>query len=196
MNPAPKTRCDPFAWQDKRMLRRIREQCEDPASAFGVYVALTIVASDQEREEFQTTHKWLASLCGFSERTVRARLPDLERIQAVQVIASEIKGPSTYRLLPSGNDCRTSGNGCRRFGNGGASPLPPSEVIEVKKSLERPRTTAERIGIENKVKILKERLADLEGETSEQWQRDAQPGLVMEKQKVRAEIKALENSLL
>jgi len=117
----------PFAWQDKRVLRRIREQCEDPASALAVYHALTVVASDKQAESFQTTHAWLAALAGFSERTVRARVHDLERIGAVAVETPPLRAPSTYRLLPFGNGCPTSGNGCRAFGNREAPALPPSE---------------------------------------------------------------------
>jgi hypothetical protein len=133
----------PFAWQDKRVLRHIREQCEDPASALAVYHALTVVASDKQAESFQTTHAWLAALAGFSERTVRARVHDLERIGAVAVETPPLRAPSTYRLLPFGNGCPTSGNGCRAFGNREAPPLPPSE--EKKKriggSASRPATS-------------------------------------------------------
>jgi hypothetical protein len=38
----------PFAWQDKRTLRRIREQSEHPGSATLIYLALTVVASDNQ----------------------------------------------------------------------------------------------------------------------------------------------------
>jgi hypothetical protein len=116
----PKPSNPPFAWQDKRILQRILQQCEDPASAIGVYVALTVAASDLERDEFQTTHKWLASICGFCEKTVRNRLADLQRIGAVSITTPAMRAPCTYRLLPFGNSCRTSGNGCRAFGNGSA----------------------------------------------------------------------------
>jgi hypothetical protein len=62
--------------------------------------------------------------------------------------------------------------------------------------IRKPSSTAERIASENKVKILKGRLAELAAATAEQWQRDAQPGLVTEKNQLRDEITALENSLL
>lgn len=49
----------PFAWQDKRVLRKIRDSFDSAntiASALGTYAALTVVASDKQAEQFQTTH--------------------------------------------------------------------------------------------------------------------------------------------
>lgn len=187
----------PFTWQDKRMLRRIREQCEEPASALAVYVALTVVSSDNEKEEFQTTHGWLASLSGFCEKTVRSRLADLERIQAVHVTTPPMKAPCTYRLLPFGNDYRTSGNGCRTFGKIIPSALPTSEEVEERrKKIQKPCSIPERIAAENRLRILKGRFEELAADTSEQWQRDENPSLVNQKAQLKSEITALENSLL
>ena len=90
-----------FAWQDKISLRRIREQIPDYGSALAVYVALTVVASDKESDEFQTTQEWVAQLSGFDARTVRRRLPDLERIGVVKITTPPLRVPSTYRLLRS-----------------------------------------------------------------------------------------------
>lgn len=130
-------------------MRRIREQCEDPASAIGVYVALTVVASDAESEEFTTTHQWLAALSGFSPRTIRNRLPDLARLGVVAINTPPLRAPSTYRLLPfdkssptSGNGCRSLGNGCLALGNGEAIPLPTSDSRIVGKKNARPTTTS------------------------------------------------------
>jgi hypothetical protein len=136
----------PFAWQDKRVLRRIREQCEDPASALGTYFALSVAASDSSTEVFQTTHSWLAALSGLSEKTVRNRLADLSRIGAVVITTPKLRAPCTYRLLPFGNSYRTSGNGCRTFGNREAPPLPTSEEKKKRrKAVVRPyQTTVER----------------------------------------------------
>src|SRR5262249_21061144 len=117
----------------KRILHRIREQCEDPGTASAVYVALTVVASDVQKEEFQTTHQWLAGLSGFCEKTVRSRLADLQRIGVVAITTLAMRAPCTYKLLPFGSNCRTSGNGCRTFGN--ATPL---SVTEIRRNKEEP----------------------------------------------------------
>jgi hypothetical protein len=124
----------PFAWVDKRMVRRIREKCEDYGTALAVYLALALVESDKGGGAFQTTHSWLASFSGFCARTVKSRLKDLEGIGAIAITTPKLKAPSTYRLLPFGNDgrtigngCPTIGNGCRTIGNGIRKPLPTSE---------------------------------------------------------------------
>lgn len=117
----------PFAWQDKRALRRIREQCPDPGTALAVYHALTEVASDFASEEFNTTHAYLAGKSGFSARTVRNRLADLVQLKVVTVKTPRLKAPSTYRLLPFDAEAPATGNGCRTLGNGKASALPSSE---------------------------------------------------------------------
>src|SRR5262245_35280967 len=125
MKPEPKTL--PFAWQDKRILRRIRDVCEDHASALGVYVALTVAASDTGQEEFQTTQKWLASLSGFSERTVRSRIAELRTGGLISVFIPKLRAPATYRLLPFSCNSPMNGNGCRALGNGSTPALPGSE---------------------------------------------------------------------
>jgi hypothetical protein len=89
----------PFAWQDKRVLRQIRERIEDYGTALAVYAALSIVASDNSTEQFETTHQWLAQLTGFSVATVRRRLADLERIGAVQIVTPKFKAPCKFTLL-------------------------------------------------------------------------------------------------
>jgi hypothetical protein len=108
----------PFCWQDKRILARIRQECQDVDTALGVYNALTVVASDTRSNQFATTHAWLASLSGLGERTVRTRVHDLARIKVIAVSTPKMKAPSTYTLLPFGNSCPSSGNGCRTFGKG------------------------------------------------------------------------------
>lgn len=89
----------PFAWEDKRLLRHIRERIEDYGTAIAVYTALTIVASDNQREQFETTHQWLSKLSGFSVATVKRRLEDLQRIGAVKIVTPKFKAPATYTLL-------------------------------------------------------------------------------------------------
>lgn len=109
----------PFAWQDKRVLRIIREQAEEYSSAVGVYVALTVAASDLEKTEFQTTHAWLAQLSGLGERTVKRRIADLKRIGVISVTTPRLKAPCTYRLLGIASDARTIGHHDRTLGHSG-----------------------------------------------------------------------------
>jgi hypothetical protein len=111
----------PFCWQSKIALRRIRDGVDEYGSALAVYCVLSVIASVQQSEQFQTTHKWISTLCGFSERTVRSRQVDLEKVGVAAISTPALKAPLTYRLL-------ASDNGCRAFGNGEAPPLPPSEV--------------------------------------------------------------------
>lgn len=116
-----------FCWQDKEALRAIREGVEDYGSALAVYLAMTVVASDCGGEEFRATHQWLASLSGFSEKTVRLRLADLVRLKLVVVETPRLRAPCQYRLLAFGNGYQTSGSDFQAFGNGEAPPLPTSE---------------------------------------------------------------------
>ena len=133
----------PFSWQDKRVIRKIRESFDDQAivaSALSTYFALSVVASDKGADEFQTTHPWVASMAGLSSRTVGQRLSDLKEIGVIDVTTPALKAPCTYRLLPFsngcatfGNGCRALSNGCRTFGNLEAPPLPTSEEHKEKK---------------------------------------------------------------
>ena len=141
-DPSPQA---PFAWQDKRVLRRIRETCPEYPSALAVYLALTVVASDKQSEEFTTTHQWLAQLSGFSPRTVQSRVHDLAAAGVIAVTTPPLKAPSTFRLLPFGSGCRTSGNGCRAFSNEMAPPLPSLEDKKIRRYQGKPLTTPKRI---------------------------------------------------
>lgn len=119
--PLRKSSGTAWCWQDKAVLRRIREAFDatnDVASALATYTALTEIASDRQREDFVTTHAWIARASGLSVRTVQARLAVLSEIGLVEVITPSLRAPSTYRLLSFGNGCATSGNGCVAFGNG------------------------------------------------------------------------------
>jgi hypothetical protein len=189
----------PFSWQEKRVLRRIREGVEDYASALGVYLALSVVASDKESEEFQTTYTWLSSLSGFSVRTVQSRIHDLATLGVIGVKVHRLKSPATYRLLPFGNGCLSLSNGCRTLGNGETPQLLTSE--EKKKGIGRKPTpggngTADRITLEKKLKIQQGRYSKLASETAEPWQRNQHPELVIEKKALESEITVLENQLL
>lgn len=94
-------RCS-WAWADKAALRRIREAFDaskNVASALGVYYALVEIASDKGTEQFNTTHAWLATISGFSPRTVQERVRELAEIGLIEVHTPSLRAPSTYRLL-------------------------------------------------------------------------------------------------
>jgi hypothetical protein len=150
----------PFAWQDKRILRKIRESlddCNTVASALGVYLALTVIASDKGADEFQTTHQWLSSLSGFSPATVKARLKDLKTLGVVQFSTPALRAPCVYRLLPLDNDCPTLANGCRTLAKQEAAPVSYIRRKENKEYVangllsDKPLTTGQRIGLEKQL---------------------------------------------
>mgnify|MGYP001218773525 FL=1 len=193
----------PFCWADKRVLERIRQRAGEVASALAVYHALTVAASDARAEEFTVSHAYIATLCGFSTRTVQDRLRELEKLGVVQITTPPLKAPSTFRLLAyssgntSGNDCRTLSNDCRTFGNGEAIPLPTcTNNIRRKEREGRPRTTADRIALEKRLVILQRKVKTLEADTSEAWQRQEHPERVAELKKLRGQIEAIEEALL
>ncbi len=137
----------PWAWQDKRVLRKIRKAFDSQnavASALAVYHALTEIASDEAVDEFTTTVPHVAHRAGLSPRTTGKRIADLARLGVLAVQTPKLKAPSTYALLPfdshsptTGNGCRTisngcatTGNGCRAFGKREAPRLRTVEEIE------------------------------------------------------------------
>jgi hypothetical protein len=92
----------PFCWQEKAVLRQIRQECPKYGPTLAIYHALTEVASDKQSDTFQTTHEWISNLAGFSTRTVIRRLPELVRLGLIQITASALKAPATYRLVRAG----------------------------------------------------------------------------------------------
>jgi len=104
---SPADRLAPYCWQDKRILRRIRETVPEYGTALGVYLALCCVASDTERDQFQTTHQWLAHLAGVSVPTVKRRLADLQAAKAVEIQTPAMRAACTYRLLSPEGHTRT-----------------------------------------------------------------------------------------
>jgi hypothetical protein len=127
----------PWSWVEKAAIRKIREAFDgthNVSSALAVYYALAEVASDKANEKFQTTYAWLATLSGFSQRTVGKRISELEAIGLMKVTIPPLRAPATYEILQIGNgcrairnDCSTLSNGCPALGNGQLPPLPTSE---------------------------------------------------------------------
>jgi hypothetical protein len=92
----------PFCWQDKRVMRKIRE-CFDKThtvdSALAVYVAMTEIASDHQADTFTTTHAHISQKCGCSLRTVASRLKELQQVGLISIATPELRAPSTFTLL-------------------------------------------------------------------------------------------------
>jgi hypothetical protein len=200
-NPSAAGKQEPFAWCSKLMLRRIREQIEEYSSALSVYVALCWVASDKERDEFVTTHGYLAQLSGCSEKTVRRRLADLTNAKVVHIETPAMKAPCTYRLLSFGHGYRTLGNGVRTFGHGDGVTVTDIRSYEVKKGeVGRSSTfgklhTAERIALENRLKALQAKEKRLAGDLSDRVQKETRPDDVARLKRYREEISNLEREL-
>lgn len=192
-------RQEPFCWCSKLMLRKIREQIEDYSTALGTYLALTVVASDLERDEFQTTHAWLAQLSGLSDRTVRSRLKDLERIEVISVDTPKLKAPSTYKLLSFGNGYRTLGNGCRTFGNIEATSFSGIRSSEDQKwgaaSTSKPLGTADRIALENRLKAKRTKADRLADELCDPFEAQSRPADVATLKRLRGDVAELERQL-
>lgn len=199
--PSASGKQEPFAWCSKLMLRRIREQIEEYSSALSVYVALCWVASDKERDEFVTTHGYLAQLSGCSEKTVRRRLADLTNAKVVQIETPAMKAPCTYRLLSFGHGYRTLGHGVRTFGHGEGVTVTDIRSCEVKKGeVGRSSTfgrlqTADRIALEKRLAALQAKEKRLAGDLSDRVQRETRPDDVVKLKRYREEISKLERSL-
>ena len=185
----------PFCWLPKEAVQRIEESLElgAAASAKLVYLALCRIASNEGSAVFTKPINYIATLASVHRRTVERRLPDLERVHLVSIARRKVEGTkendsSTYTLATLSRKVATV-----------RSPHAVAvnrEQENQRTVCQKPRTVPERIAAESRLKILKRRLDELTADTSEQWQRDAQPGMVKEKNQLRDEITALENSLL
>jgi hypothetical protein len=195
----------PFCWQPKEAFERIEQGLERGASASAklVYLALTRIASNERSRSFSKPIAYIATLASLGRRTVERRLPDLERLGLVEIQRLAIAGTKARDLsrytLPT--LCRKVASQSRKVATARSAITVAvnKEDKKARKSANRltgPHTTAARIALENKHKILKNRLADLEAETAEQWQRDEHPERLTQLKELRAEILDLEDQLL
>ncbi|MEI7733754.1 MAG: hypothetical protein WCO56_29585 [Verrucomicrobiota bacterium] len=108
----------PFCWQDKRVLRLIREHLDRSkvTSSLAVYLALTEHASNKESESFQVSIGHIATLAGCGERTVKDRLNDLRNMSLIQTTCPALRTALTFKLLPT-QDALSTPDGCRTLGN-------------------------------------------------------------------------------
>jgi hypothetical protein len=103
--PRTKSKRPPFCWQEKHVLRTIREMFEatgNVGSALLVYQALTEIASDMQSDIFVTTYSHIAQRAGLSARTVNRVIPTFEKLGIIAVRRNKIngvKGPSTYTVI-------------------------------------------------------------------------------------------------
>lgn len=126
MNLQRCTKDGPFCWQNKRVLRRIRDHFDNTnniSSALAVYTTLTEIASDEQSETFQRRILEIGARAGLSYKTTAKVLYRLEALSIIAIRRNKISGtlenaPSTYSLLGLGNECPTSRNGLKQH------PLP------------------------------------------------------------------------
>jgi hypothetical protein len=113
------TKDGPFCWQNKHVLRSIRDHFDatnNVSSALAVYVALTEIASNKQSEVFDRRIGDIAARAGVSYKTADKVLHRLEALAIVAIMRHKVSGtnenaPSTYRLLRFSNNCPTLGNG-------------------------------------------------------------------------------------
>lgn len=106
--PARDIHDGPFAWFSKAVFRRILDRFTESDRvpvAVSVYIALCVLASDLQREEFTAKIAEIASRAGVSYKTAHIYLRELEAAGLVGIKRSTVPGtkldaPSTYTLLP------------------------------------------------------------------------------------------------
>ena len=119
MNCKRSTKDGPFCWQNKHVLRAIRDHFDatnNVSSALAVYLALTEIASDKQSELFDRRIGDIAARAGVSYKTANKVLHRLKSLSFIAITRHKVSGtnenaPSTYQLLKFSNDCPTLGNG-------------------------------------------------------------------------------------
>ena len=123
---APRTiKGTPFCWQSKEALRMIHEafsETDNLPSGFAVYLALSLIASDEQSERFTARKALIAFKAGVSIRTAGDVIKRFEQMRLVQIercssTGTVPDGASTYTLLGVGNGCLPLSNGCAPVGN-------------------------------------------------------------------------------
>ena len=114
-------------------------------SAYAVYMALCITASNEQSDVFTINKNRIAFRAGLSIRSVAGVLDQFEAMGLIEVKRQEVqgshlKGPSTYKLLKVqaenssiGNGCISIGNGCISIGNGRLQSLIADKIEESEK---------------------------------------------------------------
>jgi hypothetical protein len=118
--PRAKSKRQPFCWQEKHVLRTIRDVFENEpgptSSAIAIYTALTELASDYKSITFDTSQATIAQRAGLSVRTVRTVLSVFKKLGFVAIKRNQVDGlerQSSYSIIrgyePLGNHCRALG---------------------------------------------------------------------------------------
>jgi hypothetical protein len=79
-------RMPPFCWQEKAVVRKIREKTKtsEIATALAIYGVLTELASNFTSDEFDIKTRTIAKMVGRSERSAGRYLSKLEKIGAIK----------------------------------------------------------------------------------------------------------------
>jgi hypothetical protein len=139
----------PFRWQLKWAIQKIRSSFDSAGvidSAQSVYSTLSEIVGDcvhKNEMPFETTVRHIQALSGLSDKTIRVRLKDLERIGTIKIEPSPIKGPSKYTLLIADYSPVTVTGGPVAI-TGGPVNVKPSQLPSLKE-LEDTKNKNERI---------------------------------------------------
>lgn len=197
----------PFVWLPKDALSAIEHGLEMKyaGSAKLVLLACYRVANSEASATFTKPISYIATLASLERRTVERRLPDLVRLGLIKIESQHLPGSkgrdlNRYTLPTLRRNLATQSH------NLATRQQPHQVAISIEQENRekeqaggkprKPMTVPERITLQGQIKIQQERLERLRGETSEQWQRDANPGLVAEKRQVQTKLTELENQLL
>jgi hypothetical protein len=96
---------EPYCWQEKRILRTIRDVFEKrtglKSSAIALYTALTEIASDYQSDTFTVNQTTIGNRAGLTDRTLRKILPIFQTLGVVTVKRNYVDGlerQTTYCL--------------------------------------------------------------------------------------------------
>ena len=92
----------PAAWWDKRIVRRVRADCDPSDHEESVYIALCEIASNRGMDEnFKATLKEIGGIAGIANRsTLGKAIERLESLRAIRVERSgELRMASSFTML-------------------------------------------------------------------------------------------------
>jgi hypothetical protein len=118
----------PWCWQDKDVIRRIRDACDDKTyldQTLALYLTATEKASDKQSVTFEVSKRELAAKSGVSLRRVTTILNEFRSLGVLNWITNRVPGskellPNTYTLM-LGSACTSSGTESTRLGRDGES---------------------------------------------------------------------------
>ncbi len=133
----------PFCWATKDALRTIHDgfaETSNLPSANSVYLALCMVASDQQSESFQMNKALIAFKAGVCVRTASTILTRFEQMHLLSIerrgiAGTKMKAASRYTLLSVGTNSTPIGNGCPSIGNSVLHVSVAEKVEESEKNL-------------------------------------------------------------